>query len=137
MRIAIPVWGDRVSTVFDAAEELLIIDQASKHSVRKSKIPFRETSIINKTALIRELGIDVLICGALTRPMEYMIEAAGIRVFSFVRGEADEVLEAFHRGGLANQTFIMPGCQRGMGRGQRGACRRGRQANRGGRRNRL
>lgn len=133
MKIAIATWDNRISTVFDAADELLIIDEETKGSTAKSKISLTDTTIIDKAALIRELGTDVLICGALPRPIEYMISAAGVQVLSFIRGPVDEVIEAFRNGGLADHVFVMPGCRRGMGRGQKGVCMRGVLANRGGR----
>lgn len=111
MKIAIPVCNDRVSTVFEAAEELLIVDNKPGASQIRFRASCLQNSMISRTMQLKMLGIDVLICGALTRPVKHRIEATGIRVISFMRGNVDEVLEAFSRGELADRRYILPGCR--------------------------
>lgn len=133
MKIAIPIWGDRVATVFDAADELLIIDSNAGEPPGLTRSSIKGTTIIGKAAMLKSSGIQVLICGALPRPMEYMIETAGIQVISFIRGTVDEVFTAFLKDRLDDHVFVMPGCRRQQRAPGRGFCTRGMPANRGGR----
>ncbi len=110
MKIAIPVCNDRISTVFEAAEELLVVDNKPGTNTIRFRAACLQNSMISRTAQLKILGIDVLICGALTRPVKHRIEATGIRVISFMRGNVDEVLEAFSKGELADRRYILPGC---------------------------
>jgi predicted Fe-Mo cluster-binding NifX family protein len=111
VKIAIPVCNDRISTVFEAAEELLVVDNKPGASQIRFRAACLQKSMISRTMQLKILGIDVLICGALTRPVKHRIEATGIRVISFVRGTVDEILEAFGKGELADQRYILPGCR--------------------------
>jgi len=132
MKIAIAVWGDRVATVFDAAERLLIVESKGGLSSEPARLPVSGVSIIAKAAAVKTSGVDVLICGAMPRPVEYMIETAGIQVVPFIRGAVADVLAAFLNGKLDDHVFVMPGCRRRAAEGQGGICRRRMQTNTGG-----
>lgn len=129
MKIAIPVCGDRVSTVFDAADELLMIETRPGGLPEKSRASWRGDTLIARATQIRESGVQVLICGALLRPMERMLETAGIQVIPFIRGTVDEVFEAFCKGDLRSGRFLLPGYEpfegQGDGRRRRGGCNMG------------
>lgn len=111
MKIAIPVCNDRISTVFEAAEELLVVDNEPGTNTKRFRAACLQKSMISRTTQLKILGVDVLICGALTRPVKHRIEATGIRVISFMRGNVDEVLDAFSKGELADRRYILPGCR--------------------------
>lgn len=129
MKIAIPVCGERVSTVFDAADELLTIEIRSGVAPEPSRTAWRDDSLIDRTAMIRESGVKLLICGALSKAAERMLEAAGIQVISFIRGTVDEVFEAYCSGHLKESHYFLPGCApcegQGRQRRRRGGCKNG------------
>jgi predicted Fe-Mo cluster-binding NifX family protein len=127
MKIAIPVWDNHVSTVLDFSNRLIIVDYDSGRIGERSSVGFGETSIIQKVARLRELGVNVLLCGAVSGPLERMILASGIVVIPFLRGTVDEVLDAYLGNRLVDERFALPGCYpAGMGYGRRGMGRRGR-----------
>jgi predicted Fe-Mo cluster-binding NifX family protein len=71
------------------------------------------------------LGVDVLICGAISAPLRAVLAAEGVRVIPNRCGFVEEVLRAFLSGELTEQAFLMPGCreqprQRRMQHRQRG-----------------
>ena len=125
MKIAITVCGNRVSTVFDAADELLMIETRPGAAPEQSRAFWREDTLIDRTARIREWGVQVLICGALSGAVARMLEAAGIRVIPFIRGTVDEVFDAFCNGKLKGRHFFLPGCVPCEGRGPLRRRRRG------------
>jgi predicted Fe-Mo cluster-binding NifX family protein len=131
MKVAIPVCGNRVSTVFDAADELLMIETVSGELPEQSRERWKADTPMARIVQIREAGVQVLICGALSGSVERMLNAAGIRVIPFIRGTDGEVFDAFCNGTLSGRRFFLPGCARpceGQGRQRRrmrGDCKRG------------
>jgi predicted Fe-Mo cluster-binding NifX family protein len=128
MKIAIPVCGNRLSTVFDAADELLTVETGPGVAPEQSRSRWKEDTVIARTAHIRESGVQVLICGALSGSVARMLNAAGIRVIPFLRGTVDEVLDAFCNGTLSGRHFFLPGCTPCEGQGRqrrrlRGGCK--------------
>jgi len=41
------------------------------------------------------LGVDTLICGAISRPLAYMVTTAGINLIAWISGQVEDVLQAF------------------------------------------
>lgn len=125
MRVGIPVWGEMVSPVLDAAETLLVFEtDAAEGACGEVSLSVSVGS--RRVGVISGAGVEVLICGAVTRPLLEMLESAGVTVVPWVSGRVSEVLEAFEGGRLTQQRFAMPGCRRGSGRGRGGRGRRGR-----------
>lgn len=120
-----PIWGERVSPVFDVARRLLIVDIERSLEVGRQDTALSEADPGLRARRVAELGVDVLICGAVSRLLEGMLQAAGIRVIVHVCGPVEEVLRAFVAGCLTDQTFLMPGCcgRRRRVRGRRGSGR--------------
>ncbi|MBW2599158.1 MAG: NifB/NifX family molybdenum-iron cluster-binding protein [Deltaproteobacteria bacterium] len=124
MKLAVPVWDDCVSTVLDFADCLLVVDCELEAVRGRSVVDLAGTNMAEKVARLRKLEIQVLLCGAVSRPMERMIMASGIEIIPFLRGRVDDVLSAYFSGGLIEPGFMLPGCRRGLGFGQ-GMGRRG------------
>jgi len=110
IRISIPIWSERVSPVFDVAKRLLIVDVGSTGEAGRREEYVSETDILSKARRVTELGVDVLICGAISRPLEVLLASAGIHVISYTCGLAEDVLHAFIAGRLNESRFSMPGC---------------------------
>ena len=127
MRVAVPVSAERVSPVFDVAERLVLVDLEGPSELRREEVPLREQDLAQRARHLAQLGVDVLICGAISQPLETMLLAAGVEVVPHICGDLEAVLEAFRSGELENETFVMPGCcgRRRRFRGGGGRCRRG------------
>jgi predicted Fe-Mo cluster-binding NifX family protein len=63
----------------------------------------------NRVARLEEQSVDVLICGAISRPLEATCWVAGIEVLSEVCGPVDDVIEAYLNGSLGRQQYLSPG----------------------------
>jgi len=136
-KIAIPQWQGQVSTVFDFAGKLLLIDVDGQKEIDRSQIDLPEEPMPQRAARLKNLGVDVLICGAISRPLAFMNTGAGIELLPYVTGPVDDVLNAYLAGELTEQRFTMPGCKEGDRKGFRGrehgqGRRRGRGRGRGG-----
>jgi predicted Fe-Mo cluster-binding NifX family protein len=132
MKIAIPVWDNCVSSVLDFAHRLLLVNIENGNEVSRSEISLIPESIPQRAARLKTLGIEVLICGAISRSLASQVTASGIEVLPYVAGPVDEILKAYVAGQLAQPQFAMPGCWQGARKDfARGRCRCRRQARHG------
>lgn len=111
MRVAIPQWQGRISPVLDSASDLLMVDIEAGREVWREERQLDRADPLARAQEIANFGVDTVICGAISAPMEARLVSAGVRVIGFTCGTVDEVLEAFLKGELASRTFVMPGCQ--------------------------
>ena len=123
MKIAIPVYNDSVSNVFDFAHRLLLMDIENGREVERCEVELKAESLPQRAGNLKNLGVDVLICGAISQALVNMVTASGIQVLPYVTGRVNDVLEAYLTGQLAKPQFSMPGCwpgaRKGFGRGRR------------------
>lgn len=110
MRVAIPTWDERVSPVFDVAKRLLVVDIEGDVEVSREEAGLEGAQLMPRARRVAELGVDVLICGAISQPLEAMLASAGVRVIPQTCGPAEDVFRAFVSGQLADNAFLMPGC---------------------------
>ncbi len=110
MKIALSVWKDYISTVFDTADQLLLLELDGTEGRKRTTVKMNALDIAGRATQIKEKQIDVLICGAISRPLEAALTSRGIRVYAFVRGHVEEVLDAYQTGSLDQAIFTMPGC---------------------------
>jgi predicted Fe-Mo cluster-binding NifX family protein len=112
MRLAIPVWNDRVSPVFDTASCLMLLDLAEGVEQGRRLVEVVEASFPTQRAKrLAELGVNVLICGAISRPLATCLAVAGIVLIPWVAGPVEDVLRAYLAGRLSEPRWRMPGCR--------------------------
>ena len=113
MKVALTIWEGRISPVFDSARMLLIVDIENRTVTGKHYEPFHSVWPSYRGARLFDLGINVLICGAVSHFFATMVEVYDIRIISFVRGDANDVLSAYLTGTLSTPQFRMPGYEAG------------------------
>ncbi|MHB8090939.1 MAG: NifB/NifX family molybdenum-iron cluster-binding protein [Syntrophales bacterium] len=126
MKVAMTVWENTVSTVCDFSNRLLVFDVIGGEVKNRLLIPFETKILLERLNQLGELGVEVLLCGAISRPLERMILASGVKVIPCLRGSIEEVIGAYLDGGLSDARFILPGFGPGA------SCVRGRKRRRGG-----
>ena len=57
-----------------------------------------------------KIGVEVLVCGAISDRLEAGLARAGIRVVSQICGPVEAVVAAYRTGTLNSPEFMMPGC---------------------------
>jgi predicted Fe-Mo cluster-binding NifX family protein len=119
MKIAIPIWNDRVSSAFDFAHKLLLVDIECGHETGREEISLLPESIPEKANRLKTLGVKVLICGAISRSLASQVKASGVKVLPYVVGQVDEILEAYLTDKLVQPQFVLPGSWPGARRGFR------------------
>ena len=112
MKIAMPIWDGRISPVMDTASRLLILGIRNKREVSRSILPLPKLSRIRCAQFIVSVGVDVLICGAISRPYEEAILHRGIKVHAWIGGDVEEIISAYVADNLQKREFHLPGCCR-------------------------
>ncbi len=123
MKIALSVWKNRISPVFDVARQILVLDieEGRVKATATEALPVTPNS---KIMALGALEIEALVCGAISQSLALQAASSDIRVYPFVAGDVDEVVEACLSDALRNPAFAMPGC-RGLNKGFRGVCAAG------------
>ena len=127
MLIAVPNCQGRVSPVFDVAARLLLVRLKGEAEVERKEVVLFEKQPEGIVRSLCEVGIRVLICGAISRELRTALEQAGIRVVPQICGGLDSVITAFRNRTLEYPEFAMPGCYRRLKQGGRrsAGCRKG------------
>ncbi len=118
MKIAITVWGNRISPVFDSAQTLLVAQIENRKVIRKSHETFDATGFCWVENL-KKMGVSVLICGAISEKPANTLAMSGITLIPFVTGNALQVLELYLSNKPVSAAYFMPGyprqgCQKGL-----------------------
>lgn len=112
MKVAITVWGNRVSPVFDAAATLLVAHIENRVIIRKSYTSFDPETPSDLIKTLKTMQISVLMCGAIsTKPADLIVDN-DIKLISFVTGNALKLLEDFARKQIIEKAYMMPGCSK-------------------------
>jgi predicted Fe-Mo cluster-binding NifX family protein len=122
MRAAMAIWGDRIAPVFDVSRHVRLVDVEGGRVVHVEASTMPNASLVERARWLVDHGVGLLICGAISRPLQGAIAAHGIRVISFVAGDIGEIERAWLAGTLEEGPFAMPGCWGGAGmfRGRHG-----------------
>ncbi len=116
MKVALPIRNGRVSPVFDVACRLIVVAFEGGTPAERSEFSIKESGGDARAILLQELGISVLICGAISNQTARIVERRGIELIPWIVGEIDDVIDAYCAGSLGSDGFIMPGCRHRHGR---------------------
>ena len=110
MKVAVTVWEQRISPVFDASRQLLIVEIENARITKRARVTFDPGMPSDLTRTLKELDVAVLICGAVSQVPATMITSGGITLIPFIAGRVDRVLGAYAQGHSLVPAFVMPGC---------------------------
>lgn len=123
MRAALTVWEARISPVFDVSREAVVLDLEGGALRGRASVSIDTPNPARKVERLLQLGVQTLICGAISAPLQRDLQAQGIQVLGFVAGAVEQVVRAFVAGELPQPALTMPGC--GQQRRRRGRRRVG------------
>ncbi len=109
MKIAIPVWENKVSPVLDTASRLMVVELKDEGPMSRFEIYLDERDLSRRCLRIQDLCVDTLICGAVTRHFSELLKASGINLIQGISGQPEAVLNAYLDGTLAHSKYLMPG----------------------------
>lgn len=110
--LAVTVMGPRIAPVFDVARQVKLLWIREGRVVMEKDETFRDEHPMDRAMHLARLNVSTVLCGAISRPMQAMVESQEIEVIPFVAGDFREIVEAFISGRLFYDLFAMPGCRR-------------------------
>jgi predicted Fe-Mo cluster-binding NifX family protein len=119
MRIAIPVFENRISPRFDCAPAFLLYDIAGEKVAARREIACPGWNDTERVSQLKDLGVNTLICGGLPNYLLANLTNNGIKVIPWVAGIASMALELFLQSKLDSGMVI---CR---GKGKKYHCKRG------------
>lgn len=123
--IAIPEHQGRVAPVFDTCRRIRVYVQDAEGHTLIAQDDWSGMAAPFRSARLNQLGVDVLLCGAISCGIEDQIHLQGIRLIAWLAGEVDDILAAFRNGRIMDPDYAMPGTllcrqRRQMRRGSEG-----------------
>lgn len=121
--LAIPIFRSRVAPVLNWSTRLLLLPKGATNLSLAEEVDLTEIpDPFQRLRLLREKGVTLLICGALSPDLRNYARQLGVSIICGVAGEVPDVFEAYCRKGLDQPMFRLPGCrrQRGCYRGPHG-----------------
>jgi predicted Fe-Mo cluster-binding NifX family protein len=112
MKVSIPLLSNRISPVFDESRTLLLVEIDSGKVIERRQETLQDTGPPVTASYLIGVGVNVLICSAISWPLERRLLAAGIQVIPHTCGPVEEVLSAYLSGQLTEHSFLTPGCLR-------------------------
>ena len=103
MKLAIPLFNSRVSPRFEFAPALLLATTEDRQVLERKQVDLDGYDLFQRSALLKELGVDLLICGGIQGFITRSLGAGNIAVISPISGDVEDVLQRFLRGNLYPQ----------------------------------
>lgn len=108
--VALTVWEDRISPVFDAAHDLMLVRIDQGIISDRQILSFDPDRLSSFLSVLEERKVECLICGAISEIPARMIIDSGIRLIPFISGKLGQVLDSVAKGEPIVPVFLMPGC---------------------------
>jgi predicted Fe-Mo cluster-binding NifX family protein len=112
-KIALAVWDNIISPVFDATRTVLIVEIKNGKVIGRHLESLGPELPYSRALRLSRWGIQVLICGAISSGFARTIEVYGIQVIPFISGDVQQVMDAYLNGKLTPGVFHMPGFRMG------------------------
>ncbi|MBC8463889.1 MAG: NifB/NifX family molybdenum-iron cluster-binding protein [Deltaproteobacteria bacterium] len=112
MKIGIPIWEDKISPVLDTASRLLVVETEGQKESSRFETCLDVRDNVHRCFRIQGLGVDILICGAVSRRLLEKLMALGMQIIPGISGHPEVVLKAYLQGNIDDARFLMPGFKR-------------------------
>ena len=111
MKIAIPRSGEDVAPCVGHCALMTIYTITEGHISNQVDFPLRSQEPFDRVRLLRDQGVDTIICGGIQDVLEECFRGSGIDVISWVTGRVDSLLELYLRGQLVSgdEDTLPPG----------------------------
>lgn len=109
LKLAVTIWGNRISPVFDSARTLLVAEIENGTIHKQFYTSFDPESPVNLRSTLTSLHIDTLVCGAISQKPADLISDQNIHLISFVTGNVQQFLDSFAGCQIVEKKHMMPG----------------------------
>ena len=109
MKIAIALFGTRVSPRFDCAPGFQIVAINNGKVLDSQEVSVEKWKELDRVKKLKELGVDALICGGIDMFSNQQLNHRGIKVYSWITGEAEDALNCLLQGQLQPGYMLAAG----------------------------
>ncbi len=117
MKTAFTVWNDRIAPLFDVAGKIHLVESEAGNITAQTRVCLDDPLPALKARRLSDLGVQTLVCGAISRSARNMITAYGIELVAYINGDLDTVIDAWRHAKLRTAVLRMPGCNSQFQRG--------------------
>lgn len=111
VKLAVTVWGNRISPVFDSASTLLVAEITDKKISGQYYTAFDPQSPADLVHTLKKHHVTTLVCGAISKTPASLMMDRHIHLIPFVTGNVREFLDSFARDQIVAKKHRMPGFQ--------------------------
>ena len=108
IRVAIPIFKQRVSPVFDSCTRVLLVDIEDDREVDRKEIYLDALSLNERVKILCKSNVTAVVCGGISGVLEKMLTGAKIELIGDITGRVDQVLRAYLTHRLDEPRFHMP-----------------------------
>ena len=108
MKMALTVWENRISPMFDAAHMLLVVEIENTKITNRCYVPSYPEFPSRLAAMLVEMDVEIFICGAISEMPANILEAKGIKLYPFITGDTGKVIEAYAKTFQSCRRFQCP-----------------------------
>jgi predicted Fe-Mo cluster-binding NifX family protein len=111
MKIAIPLFENRISPRLDCAKKFLLlkVEEKDKKVISSKETEIKTSDTGENIEFYVSNEIDVVICGGISIEMQAFLVKHEVRVISWVTGEAHKALDLFIESKLVSGAMLCPG----------------------------
>jgi predicted Fe-Mo cluster-binding NifX family protein len=111
--VALPVYKERISPLLDVAKKFAVYEIEDGEIRQKITLDIHSDEEPERVDRLRDIGVSVIIGGAVSGFMSGIIREKGIRLISWTNGPVDEIIESYLEG-MLKPDIVNPraGCKR-------------------------
>ena len=93
--IAMPLFEERISPLLDVSERFVIYNINDRKITQRAIVNINSSSEKTRIQRLKEIGVTVIISGAVSRYLSYIISDSGLKHIPWASGPVDEVIESY------------------------------------------
>jgi len=93
--VAIPVFDERISPLLDVSERFVLFEVKDCTVAQRIVVSINAVNERSRIQKLKELGVAVIISGAVSRYLSHIIMENGIRHIPWISGPVDAAIESF------------------------------------------
>ena len=93
--IALPVFQDRLSPLLDESRKFVIITLDQGNCIERTTVEINEQSPYIRIERLKEMGVNVILCGAVSDRLAIFILDRYLQLFSWLSGSIEEIVQQY------------------------------------------
>jgi predicted Fe-Mo cluster-binding NifX family protein len=114
MKLALSTWNNLVAPVFDVSGTVMVVKISSGRIKTRKSEDISGMDNLARIRLLCNLKIEILVCGAISKPWHDILTAWDIQIISYVSGNVEEVLRSLLKNNFNPHKLYMPGCPKSI-----------------------